>query len=391
MLGKFGDHPIPIMVVGDNPCLFGGLSRIGRDLATLLCTMPEFRVGYLGQGIGQDVRLPFILYDYPPGGWGEEYIQRAWENFSRGEYGIILTTDDPSRRHWFANPVGMSPELQRFLGPGRNFQKWGYFPIDSTGPDGQSLSAALRDCVSRYDRVLGASEFAKSVMITGGRTDVDWLPHGIFGDKFNLGMNSYEPSPTIRVGCVMANQVRKDYGVLFNVFHLLKKEYGNQFQGYVKCDVISRHWNLQALAVDYGVDDCVTLMVDPASDEDLAAWYRLMDCTVLPSGGEGFGYPIVESMACGTPCVVTDYAAGPAFVSSSYWARPETYRLETPYNTLRAVNSAQDFTARVYSGIDDKRSGYTAALHGRVDHLDWEQLKHSWMRWFRDGIRNKSE
>ena len=133
---KFQTLNNPILIVGDNPSLPTGLARSGRDIATLCCTMPEFRVGYLGRGLGQNSKLPFIVYDFPESGqWGQDIIEQVWNDFSDGENGIILTTDDPSRRHWFANPVGLSDSLQKFLGPGRSFQKWGYFPIDSVGPN----------------------------------------------------------------------------------------------------------------------------------------------------------------------------------------------------------------------------------------------------------------
>ncbi|MFX3624796.1 MAG: glycosyltransferase [Ectobacillus sp.] len=45
------------------------------------------------------------------------------------------------------------------------------------------------------------------------------------------------------------------------------------------------------------------------SSEDLAGLYKACDCLVHPYRGEGFGLPIIESMACGTPVIVP--ALGP--------------------------------------------------------------------------------
>ncbi|MFM1655479.1 glycosyltransferase [Brevibacillus sp. B_LB10_24] len=42
------------------------------------------------------------------------------------------------------------------------------------------------------------------------------------------------------------------------------------------------------------------------SEHDLAGLYKACDCLVHPYRGEGFGLPIVEAMACGTPAILPD-------------------------------------------------------------------------------------
>ena len=54
-------------------------------------------------------------------------------------------------------------------------------------------------------------------------------------------------------------------------------------------------------------------------DEELAALYRGARCLVFPSLYEGFGLPVIEAMACGTPVVTsrggaTEEVAGGAAV-----------------------------------------------------------------------------
>src|SRR5262249_40235494 len=40
--------------------------------------------------------------------------------------------------------------------------------------------------------------------------------------------------------------------------------------------------------------------------EDLAIWYNCAEVFIYPSVFEGFGLPVLEAMACGTPVIVSD-------------------------------------------------------------------------------------
>jgi len=63
----------------------------------------------------------------------------------------------------------------------------------------------------------------------------------------------------------------------------------------------------RALARDLGIAEAVAVL--PFVDRGtLAAIYRRAALTLLPSEREGFGLPLVESLACGTPMVASDIA-----------------------------------------------------------------------------------
>lgn len=53
-----------------------------------------------------------------------------------------------------------------------------------------------------------------------------------------------------------------------------------------------------------GLSDCV-VFTGKIEESDLASWYRGAVATVFPSLYEGFGLPVIESMACGTPVVTS--------------------------------------------------------------------------------------
>ncbi|MEM1011062.1 MAG: glycosyltransferase family 1 protein [Planctomycetota bacterium] len=65
------------------------------------------------------------------------------------------------------------------------------------------------------------------------------------------------------------------------------------------------------LARELGVTDRVVDAGRVPSDDGLAACYRASDVFVFPSTFEGFGWPPLEAMACGTPVVTSNAASLP--------------------------------------------------------------------------------
>ncbi len=61
---------------------------------------------------------------------------------------------------------------------------------------------------------------------------------------------------------------------------------------------------IRELAERFGVD--VVYIPFVASDDELAAIYSAASVYVQPSLEEGFGYPVVEAAACGTPVIVSN-------------------------------------------------------------------------------------
>jgi len=62
---------------------------------------------------------------------------------------------------------------------------------------------------------------------------------------------------------------------------------------------------LKRSAFEHGVSSSLRLL-GYVSDEELGALYRGAVAQLFPSRAEGFGYPVIEAMACGCPVVTSD-------------------------------------------------------------------------------------
>ena len=72
--------------------------------------------------------------------------------------------------------------------------------------------------------------------------------------------------------------------------------------------------NLSGLAASLGIRPS---FVSDANDDELVELYRAAEVLVLPSFEEGFGLPIVEAMACGTPVICANAASMPEIAGDS--------------------------------------------------------------------------
>lgn len=134
---------------------------------------------------------------------------------------------------------------------------------------------------------------------------------------------------TFIVGMVAANKgnpSRKCFVEAFLAFkaHLAKHpdsllymhtEASGRFQGV----------NLPAALNDCGVPQEKVVWCDqyrashfPFPPEHMANVYSSLDVLLAPSAGEGFGIPVIEAQACGTPVIVSDFSAQPELVGAGW-------------------------------------------------------------------------
>lgn len=110
---------------------------------------------------------------------------------------------------------------------------------------------------------------------------------------------------------VGSEEPRKNLGALLRGLALLRRDFPNlELLKVGRSHAPAERQRLADLAGDLGLGGAVHFL-EQVPEEELPLLYSLSSVCVMPSLYEGFGYPVLEAMACGTPVVYADTAALP--------------------------------------------------------------------------------
>ena len=114
------------------------------------------------------------------------------------------------------------------------------------------------------------------------------------------------------IGVVARNQQRKNLPALVKAFARFAADKPDAIL-YLHTQVIG-DYNMLELVRRFGIEDKTRVTEGLGTDRGvpdamLATVYNAMDVFVLPTMAEGFGLPIIEAQACGTPVLATDFSA----------------------------------------------------------------------------------
>jgi glycosyltransferase involved in cell wall biosynthesis len=169
-------------------------------------------------------------------------------------------------------------------------------------------------------------------------------------DTFVIGMNAYNK-----------DVMRKAFAEQMLAFAKFHSRHPDSILLIHSCVMDPGAVDLSALAIACGVEKAVIFPDQYAyvtglmSPENMASWYGCLDLLSNCSYGEGFGLPIVEAQACGTPVVVTDCSsmselAGPGWkvpgtkfwvpAHRGWWYRPDVERIYAAYEKAWKMREA---------------------------------------------------
>lgn len=171
------------------------------------------------------------------------------------------------------------------------------------------------------------------------------------------------------VGLCAANKdtIRKAFPEHFDAF----KRFHNQHRDSVllvhSTPQSASGLDLVRLADDLGIGEHVRFSDQYQQDvglvdtEMMCRWYNALDVLMLCSYGEGFGIPLIEAQACGTPVIASGASAmmelsrpglrvgGEEFwnhVHQAWWSRPDVDQMMRRLTHVHGWNASQRMTAR---------------------------------------------
>ena len=203
--------------------------------------------------------------------------------------------------------------------------------------DMEPMPARVAEKLRRADVAIAYSRFGEAAMRDAG-LDPLYVPHGVDTNVFRpIGMAEARaklgwPMDKFVVGMVAANKgypSRKAYPEQIAAFATFKKQHPDAFlwlhttvgedaaYGGVPLASIAQQCGLRP-GVDVGWCDQYRYIVGGHDGNYMATLYSAFDVFLNVAYGEGFGIPILEAQACGTPVIVGDWTAMPELCFSGW-------------------------------------------------------------------------
>lgn len=360
-----------ILWISDSPNQATGYGTVTKHIVSRLAEK-GFSISVLGlQSFGQP--LDFGNYKVFPRGreaYGADMIQSYIKEL---DIDAVITLGDLKDFMYFNRfPFGKV--------------KWiPYYPMDGVGmplPYTQLLRKAhIRIAMSHHTKRETEQAGLECELIYHG---VDTSIFKPLNKKEIRTANSMDDSFVI--GCVARNQLRKMIPRLLEAYSIFSKdkddiklllhttpieETGNNlFELLDRFNLANKAFISEKTSLAYGVSDSI-----------LSNIYNLFDVHALATSGEGYGLPIIESMACGVPNVLTDITTSRELIEG----RGELARVQAmimgPDNIERGLVDVKDFADKLQILYDDRKKleNYSKKCVDFAKQYEWSLVVKDWV------------
>jgi FkbM family methyltransferase len=240
---------------------------------------------------------------------------------------------------------------------GKKKMRWiPYMPVDQ-----DPVPAAVLEAIKGAYRVASYSRWGEKLLNEAG-VENTYIPHGVDttvfapGDKAEARKKMGIDEDAFVIGMVAANKgypARKAFPENLAAVSLFKKAHPTakvrlymhtlETTGFGGVD-----FNALLQSLDFQKEEVVFCnqyaYINGMPESYMAMAYNAMDVLLAASMSEGFGIPLIEAQACGTPVITTDFSSMPELVFSGYKAQ-WCQKFWTPLNSWIVVPSIQSIEA----------------------------------------------
>jgi len=277
---------------------------------------------------------------------------------------------------------------------GRVAKEFGWAWLPWTPVDQQPVPKLVVDRLEGAHTALPYAKFGEEELRKAGVPNVQYIPHGVdlatfhAGDKAESRKRTGLPQDKFIIGMIAANKgypSRKCFPEQLLAFREFRKNHDDVIM-YLHTLITSEQGGVEftELLQSLGLDDGSVVFADQYRytlgypESHMADLYRSFDFLSLTSMGEGFGIPLLESQACGTPVVCanntaqTELCFGGILVTEQYpfwtplgaWAQIPDYR---------AVHDAYEQMYDILQDNEQAGAIKMAAINGAMPY-SWDNV-----------------
>ena len=272
---------------------------------------------------------------------------------------------------------------------GKMAKQFGWTWLPWTPIDQTPVPNLVLERLAGAHTVLPYAKFGEKNLLAAGVQNVSYVPHGVDVDTFKPGDKAEArrrlglPEDKFIVGMVAANKgypSRKCFPEQLLAFARFRANHPDAMM-YIHTLRTAEHGGVDfdALLKRVGLDDGSVMFADQYRyivgypEPAMADLYRAFDFLSLTSMGEGFGIPLIEAQACGTPVVTSDNTAMTELCFSGILVT-EQYPFWTPLGAWamipdhRAVAMAYE---QLYDALHDPEQEMQMTQAARMGALDY--------------------
>ena len=395
-----------ILMLTDNPLIHTGMGVVLRELSLRLHATGKYDIiigGWGYNGYPHQFPMPIIplsAADFGRGGHGQAGIMGLDGVVDMVKPDIVWALGDA----WMLNYI---KEMRNRS----SFKLVQYTPIDGEVAGG-GIPTTWVPWLADADQLVMYSQYGvKQMKKTSPQINTEMIYHGVKPNVYKpLGQDTKSqlkkqiiywrvrgnelvqeqglPDDAFVVGTVARNQPRKNFDKILKTFELFSKDKPNA-RLWLHSALNDAAYALADLAKSFGIEDKVLFtprynLVNGLSENDMNLLFNLFDVHFLPTQGEGFGIPILETMSAGVPQVVTNYTAHvewckPAseLIPVSY---PDDFITGIPHPVERAIPKPTEALKCLNRIYHDKKYHASLSQNARkiAESMTWEKTIPQW-------------